>query len=210
MSTTARPPGRLPGRLVSRSLDPSWRVVDILVAAVLGVVGGLYLWGVAAVWEPLTKPLAFIPPASALAVGLFLVPGVLGGLVVRRPGAAIFTELVAATLEALLGNIWGFSTVYYGLLEGLGAELVLAVLLYRSFGAVAALAAGAGTGVAAGLLDSFVYYPTQTPGFKVVYVAFAVASGTVIAGLGGWALTRGLAASGALGPLASGRARELV
>jgi energy-coupling factor transport system substrate-specific component len=37
-----------------------------------------------------------------------------------------------------------------------------------------------------------------------------VLSSAVIAGLGGWALARGLAASGALAPLASGRTAERV
>ncbi|MFN0280597.1 MAG: ECF transporter S component [Kineosporiaceae bacterium] len=188
----------------------AWRVVHIVVASVLGVAGGFFLWGVAVVWEPLTKPLSFYPPAAALAVGLFLVPGVLGGLVVRKPGAAVYTELVAALLEALLGNQWGFSTVYYGLVEGLGAEVVLAVLLYRTFGVVAALGAGAGAGVAAGVLDSFVYFPSFSAASKAVYIGFAAASGAVVAGLGAWALTRALATSGALAPLASGRTRELV
>lgn len=188
----------------------TWPVVDIVVAGMLGVAGGFFFWGVAAVWEPITKPLAFYPPLSAVLAGLWLVPGVLGGLVVRRPGAAVFAELVAATLEALLGNQWGFSTVWYGLLEGLGAEMVLALLLYRAWGLVAAGLAGAGAGVTVGLLDSFVYYPTFSAAYKSAYIALAVASGAVIAGAGAWALTRALASTGALAPLASGRAAERV
>ncbi len=198
---------------VTRRTAPSrgsWRVVHIVVASVLGVAGGFFLWGVAVAWEPLTKPLAVWPPLSAALVGLYLVPGVLGGLVVRKPGAAVYTELVAALLEALLGNQWGFSTVYYGLLEGLGAELVLAAFLYRRFDALVALAAGAGSGLACGLLDTTLYYPTFPASQKLAYVVIAIASGAVIAGLGSWALARALAATGALSALASGRTRELV
>jgi energy-coupling factor transport system substrate-specific component len=192
------------------SARAQWRVVDIVVASVLGVVGGFFFWGVATLWEPMTKPLAFFPPASALLAGLWLVPAVLGGLVIRRPGAAVYTELVAAVLEALLGNQWGFSTVWYGLLEGLGAEFVLALLLYRRFGLPAALLAGAGAGVAVGILDVFVSYPTFSPGYKGAYILMAVVSGIVIAGAGAWALTRALARSGALAPLASGRVADRV
>jgi energy-coupling factor transport system substrate-specific component len=187
-----------------------WRVVDTVVAGVLGVVGGFFFWGVATVWTPVTEALKLAPPASALLAGLWLVPGVLGGLVIRKPGAAVYVELVAAVLEALLGNQWGFSTVYYGLIEGLGAEFVLAVLLYRSFTLVPALLAGAGAGVAVGLLDTSVYYTDLTGGTKAGYVALAVLSGAVIAGGGAWSLTRALAATGALAPLASGRTAERV
>ncbi len=187
------------------SAELGWRVVDIVVAAVLGVAGGLFLWGVSAAWTPITAPLSFYPPASALLAGLWLVPGVVGALVIRKPGAAVFTELVAAILEALLGNQWGFATVYYGLLEGLGAEIVVAVFLYRRFGLLTGLGAGAGAGVALGLLDTFIYYPQFSATSKLVYLGLAVVSGALIAGVGGWALTRALARTGALAPLASGR-----
>ena len=181
-----------------------WRVVDIVVASVLGVAGGLLfaLWnlGFYAWISPLVAP-----PVSALFVGVWLLPGVLGGLVIRKPGAAMYTELVAAALSALIGNEWGFATVYYGLLEGLGAEVVLAVLLYRRFGLPVALLSGAGAGVVVGLLDVTVYYPDLVPGVQLAYVALAVVSGVVVAGLGAWLLSRALARTGVLSPLASGR-----
>lgn len=184
---------------------PRWRVVDIVVASVLGVAGGLLMtvWNLG--WNTLSAAVAAFPPASALGVGVWLLPGVLGGLIVRRPGAAVFTETVAATVSALIGNEWGFATVWYGLLEGLGAEVVFALLLFSRWGLGAALGAGMGAGVVVGLLDTFVYYPQFEPIYKTIYVAFAVLSGIVIAGLGSWALTRALAATGALAPLASGR-----
>ncbi len=186
------------------------RVVDLVVSSVLGVVGGFFLWGVAVLWNGMTAPLAVFPPASAVLSGLWLVPGVLAGLVVRRPGAAVFAELVAAVIEALLGNAWGFATVPYGLVEGLGAEMVLALLLYRRFGLPTALGAGAGSGLALAALDLTLYYPAFSAPYRVAYLVLAVLSGAVIAGAGSWALTRSLAATGALAPLASGRAATRV
>jgi len=184
---------------------PRWRVVDIVVASVLGVAGGLVFaaWNVA--WAPLSNALAFFPPASAILVGVWLLPGVLGGLVLRRPGAAVFVETVAAVVSALIGNQWGISTVYYGLLQGLGAEVVLALLVYRRFGLPTALAAGGGAGLVSGLLDTVISNAGLTPTHQAVYVCFTVLSGVVLAGAGAWALTRALAATGALAPLASGR-----
>jgi len=188
----------------------AWRVVDIVVASVLGVAGGLVfaLWDLA--WPGIST--AVQPPASAIFVGVWLFPAVLGGLVIRRPGAAVYTELIAAFVEALAGpNPWGFATVWYGVVEGLGAEAVFALLLYRAFGAVAAVGAGIGAGVAVGVMDSLIYYPEVlgTAG-RLGYVGLAVVSGAVIAGVGMWLLTRALAATGALAPLASGRAARRV
>lgn len=182
----------------------AWRVVDIVVAAVLGVAGGLLfvVWNIGpyAALDPVIAP-----PVSALVVGIWLLPGVLGGLIIRKPGAAMFTELVAAALSAVIGNQWGFATVWYGLLQGLGAEVVLAVVLYRYWRLPVALLAGAGAGVVVGVLDTTVYYPDLVPGVQVAYVALATLSGVVVAGLGSWALARALARTGVLAPLASGR-----
>jgi energy-coupling factor transport system substrate-specific component len=186
-----------------------WRIVDIVVASVLGVAGGL----VFAVWNAGSAPLreAMVPPASALIVGVWLFPAVLGALIVRRPGAAVYTELVAAIVSALVGNEWGFATVWYGLVEGLGAEVVFALLLYRRYGLPTALLAGAGAGVAVGLMDSLIYYPEVLgTGGRLAYVGIAVVSGVIIAGLGSWALTKALARTGTLAPMASGRAAERV
>jgi len=185
-----------------------WRVVDIVVASVLGVAGGL----VFSVWNASsTSLLAAVPaPASAIFSGVWLFPAVLGALIVRRPGAAVYTELVAAVLSALVGNQWGFATVWYGLVEGLGAEVVFAVLLYRRYGLPTALCAGVGAGVAVGLLDSILYYPELGVGGRLAYLGIASVSGVIIAGLGSWALTKALAETGTLAPMASGRAAERV
>lgn len=184
---------------------PRWRVVDIVVASVLGVAGGFLMVAWNSGWPVVSTALEGFPPASGIGVGVWLLPGVLGGLILRRPGAAVYTEVVAATVSALVGNQWGFATVWYGLLEGLGAEVVFALLLFRRWGLGAALAAGAGAGVVVGILDSFLYYPTFEPVYKAIYIGLAVVSGVVVAGLGSWLLTRALAATGALAPLASGR-----
>jgi energy-coupling factor transport system substrate-specific component len=181
-----------------------WRVVDIVVASVLGVAGGLLF----VVWNlnygAISAPLSTVP-AIALLGGVWLLPAVLGGLVIRKPGAAVYTELVAAVLSALVGNQWGFSTVWYGLIEGLGAEVVFAVLLYRRFGLPTAMVAGAVDGAVISLCDLLLSYPTTSVTWKGTYVVCLAISGAVVAGAGSWALTRALAATGALAPLASGR-----
>jgi energy-coupling factor transport system substrate-specific component len=195
--------------VASTATPGRWRIVDIVVASVLGVAGGL----VFTAWNAGSAPMraAMTAPASAIVVGVWLFPAVLGMLIVRRPGAAVYTELVAAVLSALTGNEWGFATVWYGLVEGLGAEVIFAVLLYRRYGLPAALLGGAGAGVTVGVLDSLIYYPDVlgTAG-RLAYIGLAAASGIVIAGLGSWALARALARTGTLAPMASGRTAERV
>lgn len=51
---------------------------------------------------------------------------------VRKPGMALFGSLVAAGVEGIITQ-WGMSALIYGLVQGLGAELVFALFLYRKW-----------------------------------------------------------------------------
>jgi energy-coupling factor transport system substrate-specific component len=142
--------------------------------------------------------------------GVWLLPGVLGALVIRKPGAAVFTELVAAIVSALLGNQWGITVVYYGLLQGIAPELVLLATRYRRWGLPTALLAGAAAGLAAVVLDVVHYYTDWSASWIGVYALVVVASAAAVAGAGGWLLVRALARTGVLAPFASGREQRAV
>jgi len=183
-----------------------WRVVDIVVASVIGVASGVIFWAWGLAWSPLSALLAFTPGLEGLLAGGWLFAGVLGGLIVRKPGAAVYTEVIAAVVSMLIGTQWGFSTLIWGVVEGLGAEIVLALFFYANWRLGVALLAGAGAGVAVGLLDTtFTSYAALDIGYKAVYFVSAVVSGTVLAGLLSWLAVRGLARTGALSRFAAGR-----
>jgi energy-coupling factor transport system substrate-specific component len=183
-----------------------WRVVDIVVAAVLGVAAGVVFWAWGIAWTPLSAGLAFTPGLEGLLNGLWLFAGVLGGLVVRKPGAAVFVEVLAAVTEMALGSQWGVMNIVSGVVQGLGAEIVFAITLYRLGTWWIALLAGIGTGVAEGVLDSFVSVAGYAPEAKAVYIASTIVSGAVC-GLLAWVAVRGLARTGALSRFPAGRSR---
>jgi energy-coupling factor transport system substrate-specific component len=184
-----------------------WRVVDIIVAAVIGVAFGVVFYGWDLVYAIPTKPLELLLPGTqALLYGVWLIPAVLGALIVRKPGAALFTELVAATLEALLGAQWGgFQTILQGIVQGLGAEVIFAILLYSSWRLWVAILAGAASGASMAVNDFINTYAGATLAFKASYGISAIVSGAIIAGVGSWFLVRALARTGALSRFAAGR-----
>jgi energy-coupling factor transport system substrate-specific component len=182
-----------------------WRTVDIVVTAVIAVAGGVVFWAFSLLTGPLGTASAAFPPVLGLTGGIWLLPAVAAPLIVRKPGAALMAELIAALVEALLGNQWGLANVYYGLFEGLGAELGFLLLAYRQWGRGAALLAGALAGVAETILDVTTYYPDWSIGWKAAYAAMVVPSGALLAGLGSWLLVRSLARTGVLAPFAAGR-----
>ncbi|OMB97261.1 hypothetical protein A5733_11010 [Mycobacterium sp. NS-7484] len=189
---------------VARALR--WRVVDIVVASVLATAAGLVfvVWNIAS--NPISAPLtAALPGLQALLAGGWLFAGVLTALVIRKPGAALYGELVAATVSALVGNQWGVLTIESGLVQGLGAELVFAVFLYRRWGLPVALLAGGVAGLALAVNDLILWYPASARTFATIYTASAIVSGILVAGLLSWFAVRGLAKTGALSRFASGR-----
>jgi energy-coupling factor transport system permease protein len=188
----------------------SWRTVDIVVASSIAAAFGVIFWAWGQLWNTAQPAFTGFPPAQGFMYGVWLLPGVLGALIIRKPGAAIYTELVASIISAFLGTAWGLQVVLYGLVEGAAPELVFAFLLYRSWKLPAALAAGAVAGVAAALLDLAFYYTAWSGGWQLSYTLLLVASSLVVAGAGSWLLVRALAKTGVLAPFASGRDQALV
>lgn len=188
-----------------------WRTIDIVVASVIAVAFGVIFWAWGLLWSATEAAFAFFPPAQALIYGMWLVPAVLGGLVIRKPGAAVYCELLAAIVSALLGSQWGALTIVQGLSQGLGAELAFAAFRYRTFRLPTALLAGALTGLGAALFDFFYWnVATDLTSYRIPYALITILSATVLAGAGAYALTRALATTGVLDRFPAGRDRTLV
>jgi energy-coupling factor transport system substrate-specific component len=204
-SAATSPTRHLGSSVLARRPLAAWRSIDIITAAMLGVAFGVGYWGWDQAYTVLSPAFNGFPPSSGLVGGVWLLAGVVTGLVVRRPGAAVFGELVAASVELTLGNSWGATTFVSGLIEGLGVEVVLAVFLYRRFGPIVAALGGALAGVAEAVFEWSVYYSDYSTGWKLAYAAIFAVSGAIVAGFGGWLLTRALARTGALNAFPPGQ-----
>lgn len=182
-----------------------WRTVDIVLGAVLAVAFGAVFQAWNLLWASLGPAFAALPPLQGFMYGVWLVPAVLVPLVIRRPGAALLGEGVAAVASVLFGAQWGLVIVAYGLLQGIAAEAIFGLGLYRRWGLPTAVLAGAAAGAAAVLLDLALYYPDWAAGYQVLYAALVIPSSALVAGLGGWLLVRALARTGVLSAFPAGR-----
>jgi energy-coupling factor transport system substrate-specific component len=190
--------------------DWTWRTVDIVVAAAIAIAFGVVFWAWNQIWAAATPAFVAVPPAQNILYGVWLVPAVLAGLIIRKPGAALFTELVAASVSAILGSQWGLDAVVSGALQGLGAEIVFLVVGYRRWTIAIALIAAVGTAIAAWVHDTPLYYADIGLGPQLVILAFMVVSAIVIAGIGSWLLMRSLVQTGVLAQFPAGRAQQRV
>ncbi len=182
-----------------------WRTVDIIVAAVVAAAFGVVFAGWNALWAATSPAFAGFPPVQAIMYGMWLVPGVLGGLLIRKPGAAVFTELVAATVSVFFGGYSPMAIVLYGLVEGLGAEVVFAAFGYRRWRLPVVLLAAFGAGLVPAVLDNVLYNAKWAFSWMLVYAVLVILSSVALAGTGSFALVRELARTGVLAPFASGR-----
>lgn len=195
----------LPGTRTTRQ----WRVVDIVVASVIAVAVGVLFFVWSAGYSGISILAAGFPPVGGLYTGGWLIAGVLGGLIIRKPGAAIYCETLAAAVSALIGTQFGLSVLLSGAIQGAGAELVFLLFLYRKWSLSVALLAGLGAGLALAISENILYNALWSIEFQLLYVLFAGISGVVIAGLLSWLAMRGLARTGVLSAFAAGRTADV-
>lgn len=189
----------------STTANRGWRIVDIVVAAVIGVAFGVIFAAWNVLWGATSPLFTAFPPAQALIYGMWLVPGVLGGVLIRKPGAAVFTEVVAAAVSMVVYPGVGLVIIAYGLGQGLAAEAVFGALRYRRWTFPVVVLAGAVCGLVPAIADNLLYNVAWAMSWQVSYAAIVIASSTAFAGVGSFVLFRALARTGVLSPFASGR-----
>lgn len=185
-----------------------WTTRDAVLVAVLAVVFGflymqwLPLWSAARLWAQ---------PGQEALFGFWLAAGVLASYIVRRPGAALVGEFLAALAEVIFGAAAGAPLLITGIMQGLGAELVFGAREWRDYRLGTVLLAGAMAGVVAIPWNWMrLGYFELTPGFLVVLFLVRVLSGALLGGLFPKLLGDALARTGVLSSFALGRERAEV
>lgn len=192
----------------SGSKKPSlrWSVADITVAAVIAVASGVIFWGAGIATQPLEALFTFLPGSDAILWGLYYFAGPLAAIIVRKPGAALFAEVIAALVEALLGSHWGgLGTLIPGLVQGLAAEIIFLIFAYKAWNIAVTILAGAASGFAGMAVSWVMYYQGYDALFIVVAFICSTLSGVIFAGAIAWLLYKALAKTGALDRVAGGR-----
>ena len=114
----------------------AWRLSDIILIALIGIFFGAIFMGTNYVYDVLTAALAPVGLsglANEMLLGLWCMPGMLAGYMLRLKGSATLGELLAATVEMFFGGQWGISTLISGVTQGFGAELGYIVTRYKHY-----------------------------------------------------------------------------
>lgn len=198
------------GKVYARyRLTAEWTTRDIVVTSTLAIAIGILWVGWTWVWN-----LGQGIPVIGLYFGDFLngfwmIGGVLVAYIIRKPGAAIAGEMIAAITEIPLTPWGALVPVILGLLQGAGAEAVFAATRYRSFSVITLCVAGIVAHLF-GMLYSF--WVSGYGAFEiqviVLLIVVRIISGAVLAGIPAKLVGDALVPTGVLDGFAIARERQ--
>ncbi len=177
-----------------------WTLRETLIVAVLGAVFGVLYLGWVQVW--LVLQAIFGPVTMDVVMGFWFIVSMIAAAIIRKPGVALISEVMAAAVQVLLGSPAGLLLLLTGLVQGAGAEAVFAATRWRRYSVTVLMAAGMGAAV-----FSFAYtwirfdYGSLEPGLLIAMFALRLASGALLGGLLAHVIVKALYRTGVLSGL---------
>ena len=114
----------------------AWKLKDVLLIAICAVLFGVVYLGctyVGGILYGILTPFGMASLGYEPFYGIYFMAGAFGVYVMRKPGAGLIAELLAAVLECLFGNYFGPIIILSGLVQGFGFELIVALKGYKKF-----------------------------------------------------------------------------
>ena len=158
------------------------RTIDLVTVVGLAVLSGL----VFGAWNSLYYVAQAVlgPVFWAVMYGGWFIGATIPAYIVRKPGAALLGELIAAMVEILTGSPFSSTLVAYGIGQGILAEAVFAIGRYRRWGYVTMALAGAAPAIFAVPADYLLYYQGVYSADQIpVLFSLYFISGAIIAGI---------------------------
>lgn len=189
-----------------------WRVADIALGAALSAVFGVILCGYGLVLIPIIRTLnaAVLPGFASITHGVWYLSGTLALLLIRKPGSAVYVNVVAAFVQVLLGSPFNIrDTVISALLQGVFAEIPFLIAKYRKFNLTLSALSGLLVAFEYGVFLSFTKYQAKSPTYITIHMITELISGLLLSGVLVWFVYLALRATGALDNFASGRTERV-
>ena len=187
-----------------------WILHEVIFVAMLCIVFGVvYLAGVylASFLSTALTPFGLAPLANEIVFGVWFMASTLAAYILQKPGVAIVSEVLAALIEVLMGNMYGPMVIVAGIIQGAGGEIVFAGWRYKRFDALTMNLAAVGCCITS-FLWSFVRSGYGLLSVKLLIVMFLIrlVSSVLFAGILCKLMGDGLAKTGLLKSYALGRA----
>lgn len=164
------------------ALFKSINIFEMVLTTVVGAALGVSFWGWTFIYE-IAKPALRVLGLGYLMAGFWIFASVFLSQIIRKPGIAFIASVVAAFVESLLTH-WGIITVLWGVVQGLGAELVFVIFLYRKWDLRVLILAASSSALFSYALDFFLYeYYDLSFGLNLIQVISFIVSAIFFAGI---------------------------
>ncbi len=178
-----------------------WTLRETLIVTVLGAVFAVLYLGWVQVW--LIAQAIFGSLTMDVVMGFWFIVSIVAAAIIRKPGVALASEILASAVQILLGSPAGLLLLVTGAVQGAGAEAVFAATRWRNYSLPVLMAAGIGAAI-----FSFAYtwvrfdYGALQPTILLAMFALRCASGALLGGLLGHLIVEALYKTGVLSGLA--------
>ncbi|MCA0172346.1 ECF transporter S component [Bacillus sp. RAR_GA_16] len=170
------------------------KLSDILITIVIALVFGIIykLWGpIYNIFKPFGLHLGDV------IYGMWFIAGTVAVLLLRKPGVALLAETAAASGEFLVGSEYGLSVLLYGIVQGLGTELMFALFGYKRYTAFVAALGGIAAAVGSIVMDAAYGYVMDLALWNLLLLIGArLIGGFLLAGLLAYFLVEALEKTG--------------
>ena len=191
----------------------AWELKDIIMMAILGVVfSAVYL----AVFDGGVLLSTLLAPAGLgnfsfeIIYGVWFMAATLAAYIIRKPGVALLTEVLASAIELRMGNSGGLTVVLTGVIQGAGAELAFALFRYKKWDLVSMSLAGMMSAVFIFVYELFyLNYIALAPTLLIAQLAVRFISAIVFSGVICKLAGDGLAKTGVVKSYAIGAKAEV-
>lgn len=182
--------------------ENQWKLKEVILMAVLGTIFAAVYLGVFYLGlglQTALTPAGLAPFGFEVIYGVWFMAATIAAYIIRKPGAALITEVMAAVIELLMGNAGGATLLITGFIQGLGCELGFALFRYKKFNLLSMSISGI-------LAASFIFiyelfflqYYLLSPALLVTQLLVRYASAFIFSGLISKISCDGLARTGVL------------
>ena len=165
----------------------AWELKDIIMMAILGVVfSAVYLavFDGGVMLSTLLTPTGLSNFSFEIIYGVWFMAATLAAYIIRKPGVALVTEMLASAIELLMGNSGGLTVVLTGAIQGAGAELVFALFRYKKWDLASMSLAGMLSAVFIFIYELFyLNYIELAPSMLMAQLAVRFVSAIVFSGV---------------------------
>jgi energy-coupling factor transport system substrate-specific component len=189
-----------------------WKLKEIVLMAVLGVVFGIIYLGFFLIGQGFRNVLAPFGLGQfgyEIIFGIWFIVSIIAAYIIRKPGVAFTSELIAGVVQVLLGTTAGPQLILSAAIQGAGAELAFALTRWKDYRLRILVFAGMGAAI-----FSFVWnlYSAGNialaPWLLTSMLVVRLISGALLAGVLGKWISDQLAKTGVLRGYALGKERR--